>query len=350
MTPKDAIETFAKYFEELDSSYDILSDKNEGKISKLPSYVFSKREIYIFKLGSSDFYVIKVIANNSLDEDKGFTGQVNSNSELLKITAPFMFDFNFTKIPDDYGFIMSNLSIKEMNNINALPVVDDTMLAIIKEDRFHTTFSIDKAKEQALNTWNNLEVGFDNNQSFIHNLKKIFDKASLIIKRKSFLERRVHRFIEAHKLYILPSFKNCYYEHEISCCGEKRVADYILERELGFSALMIELESPVHPVFKKNKDLTYQATHAISQITEWASFIDRESANTIGDMEFLAGNKDRLVIIGRGLENIEEMKRSKFSGTTVWTYDLLIKEAKEKWNKFIIDQCKAIGIEHPNLL
>ena len=350
MTPKDAISTFAKYFEELDTSYDILSNKEEGKISKLPSYAFGRRHIFIFKLGKTNFYLIKVVVDNSLEEDKGVTGQLTSNNEIRKVTYPLEFDFDLMKVPEDYGMVLQNINIKEVGNPNALPVVDDTMLAIVREDRFHSTFSIEKAKEQALNTWNNIEKGLDNNYSFIHNLKKIFDRASLIIKRKSFLERRVHRFIDAHKLYILPSFKHAYYEHEITYDGERRVADYILEREIGFPALLIELENPTQPVFKKNKDLTHQANHAISQITEWVSFIDRESENTVNEMEFLAGQKDRLVIIGRGLENIEEMKKTKFSGTMVWTYDLLIKEAKDRWNLVIKEQCNEIGIKNPNLL
>lgn len=350
MTPYEAIDVFSKYFQEIDNSFDALSNLDEGKIVDLPSYAFGKRFISIFKLSKSNYYLIKIIVDNSLDEDKGYTGVINSNEEIKKITYPLVFDFDLNNIPDDYGFVINNLNVKEVGNPNAVPVIDDSMLAVVREDRFHETFSIQKAKESAIDTWNNKDKGFDTNYSFVHNLKKIFDRAALIIKRKSFLERRVHRFIDAHKTYILPSFQKCYYEHELFWQKERRVADFIIERETGFPALLIELENPAQPVFKKNKELTHQAHHAVSQINEWVSYIDRDSINVANEMEFLSGHKDRLIIIGRGLENIQEMKNSKFSGTTVWTYDLLFEEGKKRWNKVITEQCKSIGIEEPNLL
>ena len=132
--------------------------------------------------------------------------------------------------------------------------------------------------------------------------------------------------------------------------GEKRVADFILERETGFPSLLIELENPSQPVFKKNNELTHQTNHAVAQINEWAQYIDQNSANLENGKGFLSGPKDRLVIIGRGLDNMEEMKNSRYSGTTVWTYDLLIEEAKSKWNQVLIEQCKEVGIDEPNLL
>ena len=168
--------------------------------------------------------------------------------------------------------------------------------------------------------------------------------------RPAFDERRIHRFINSHKTYLLPSFQECYYEHELVLKEEKRVADFILRIGTGFPALLIELENPSHPVFKKNNDLTYQTNHAISQINEWISFIDRDQRNVSGDFEFLAGPKSRLVIIGRGLEKIHLMKESVYSRVAVWTYDLLILEAVNRWNQVISEQCKYIGITSPNLL
>ncbi len=67
-------------------------------------------------------------------------------------------------------------------------------------------------------------------------------------------------------------------------------------------------------------------------------------------MSFLTGPKERLVIIGRGLDWADAMRDSKFGINKVWTYDMLVLEAKKRWNKLIIDQCKLIGIEKPNIL
>jgi hypothetical protein len=350
LKPVDAINTFGQYFKTLDDAFDSLSNLEEGKIVKLPSYVFGKRHIAIFRLGYTKFYLIKVVVDLSLDSDKGFTGQLNSNEEIKKATYPLEFDFNLNQVPEEYGMVIDRINIKEVGNPNALPVIDDQMLSIVREDRFFDWFSVEKAKERALDIWNKSDTGIDNNYTFVHNLKNIFDKLSAIVKRKSFLERRVHRFINSHATYILPSFLNCYYEFPIVYGEEKRVADFIIERETGFPALLIELESPSQPVFKKNNELTHQSHHAVSQINEWKMFIDQDSRNTQNEMKFLSGPKDKVIIIGRGIENLEAMKNSKFSGTAVWTYDLLISEAKKRWNLVIKEQSKAIGIEEPNLL
>ena len=350
MIPYEAINMFARYFHELDNSFDILSNHEEGRITDLPAYAFGYRHIAIYRLSNTNFYLIKVDVDNTLDGDKGYTGQLNSNEEVRKVTFPFVFNFDLTKIPDDYGVVIENINVKQISNPNAVPVINDSMLAIVREDRFYDTFSIEKAKDKAINTWNNNKKGFDNNYTFIHNLKKIFDRATLIIKKDSFVERRIHRFINTHATYLLPSFKEKYFEHAILFKEEKRVADFVLKRETGFPALLIELESPNQPVFKNNHELTYQAHHAVSQISEWVSFIDLDSRNTVNEMDFMAGPKERLVIIGRGLDNIKEMKNSKFSGTTVWTYEMMLEEAKARWNRLITEQSISIGISEPNLL
>jgi len=54
--------------------------------------------------------------------------------------------------------------------------------------------------------------------------------------------------------------------------------------------------------------------------------------------------------MGRGLEFLKEMINSKYTDTIMWTYDLLLKEAKDRWNRIIIEQCKLLGISNPNLL
>jgi hypothetical protein len=350
--PKDYVETVGKYLDELDSSFDKLSHKYEGKISGLPSYAFNKRHITILKFNNLDYFFIKVISDKSLDTDKAFTGLVSTNEELYKNSYPleFDFDFDFKNPPKDYGINVVNVNVREVENINSLPVVDYCVLCVVSSDRFFDWFSLDKAKERALNEWNNEGSSFDKNYSFVNNLTKIFDKFELILNRDSFVERRLHRYINTHSLYFLPSFNKCFYEHELYLNGEKRVADFILERESGFPPLLIELESSFHKVFKKNEELTYHANHAGEQIKEWVKYIESNSDNCKSGMDFLTGPKDRLVVVGRGLECEEAMRDSKFGNNKVWTYDMLIQEAKKKWNKLIIDQCKIVGIKKPNLL
>jgi len=347
---KTYVETIWKYLSVLDNTFDKLSHKFEGEISHLPSYVFSRRQIIILKFNNLNYFFVKIIANNKLDTDKAFTGIVSSNEELNKYSNPFIFDFDFNKPIDDYKIRFDNVSFIENNNINAIPILDICVIGIVKGNNFFEWFSEEAAKKKAIDEWNNIGNKLDRNNSFIYNLKGIFDKFELILNKESFLERRLHRFLNAHSLYLLPSYVNCFFEHELFYNGEKRKADFILERETGFPALLIELESSFHKVFKSNNELTVYSNHAEEQISEWVRFIDSNSANVDGKMQFLVGPKNRLIIIGRGLNNIDAMKNTKFSSSAVWTYDMMIKEAKDRWNKVITDQCNLIGIKNPNLL
>ena len=347
---KDYVEAIGKYLDELDSSFDKLSHRYEGRIADLPNYAFNKRHITILKFNNLGYFFVKVISDKSLDSDKAFTGLVSTPEELYKNSYPFQFDFDFKNPPNDYGINVANANVREVGNINSLPVVDYCVLCVVRGDRFFDWFSLDKAKERALNEWNNTANSFDSNYSFVNNLKKIFDKFGLILNRDSFVERRLHRYINTHSLYLLPSCLKCYYEHDLFLNGERRVADFILERESGFPPLLIELESSFHKVFKSNEELTFHANHAGEQIKEWVKYIESNSDNCKGEMDFLTGPKDRLVVIGRGLDCAEAVRESKFGNNRVWTYDFLIQEAQKRWNRVIIDQCKVVGIEKPNLI
>ena len=132
--------------------------------------------------------------------------------------------------------------------------------------------------------------------------------------------------------------------------SERRKADFILQREDGFPPMLIELENPKSKMIKNDGEWTCAANHAKNQIAEWAKFIDQNLENSKGEMDFLIGpNKERLVIMGRGLKFLEKMKDSKYSDTIMWTYDLMIREAKENWNQIIRNQCKLLNIDPPEL-
>jgi hypothetical protein len=114
--------------------------------------------------------------------------------------------------------------------------------------------------------------------------------------------------------------------------------------------MLIELENPKSKMFKNNGEWSFGANHAKYQIAEWVKFIDQNPENANGKMDFLTGpNKERLVIMGRGLNFLDKMKDSKYSDTIMWTYDLMINEAKENWEKIIINQCKLLNLDPPEL-
>lgn len=109
--------------------------------------------------------------------------------------------------------------------------------------------------------------------------------------------------------------------------------------------MLIELESPVSQIFRRNGDLTAQANHAKGQIAEWVSFIDQDArTNASEEFSFLAGPKQRLVVMGRGLEERDKLEKTRFSDTIFWTYELLLAHARERWNDQIETQHNLVGL------
>ena len=142
---------------------------------------------------------------------------------------------------------------------------------------------------------------------------------------------------------MLPAHKQCYYEHRLQLGAKERIADFILEREFALPAILIELENPASPAFRQDGQLTQFANHAREQIREWVQIIDDGPGNRTGEMAFLAGPKIRLVVLGESLRFIDKMKESARSDTTIWTYDMLLQEAKERVHQELASLHKQMG-------
>jgi hypothetical protein len=219
------------------------------------------------------------------------------------------------------------------------------LFAFVGIDQIEGAFSPHAAKEQALDLWNQTVFGQPSGQaSFVECLRSIFDRFFNLVKRKSFVERRIHRYLRDHARFLLPDHRRCLFEHDLVLQGQKRPADFILERDAGLPALLIELETPSARLFTTQGEPTKQTNHARAQIAEWVRFIDENPQNTDGDMAFLRGPKDRLVVISTGLEWVTKMLESRYTDTILWTYDLLLREAKVRWNVLIAAQRSALGL------
>lgn len=346
-------ELILSYFSELDTSVEVLSQKAEGHIPGVPSWVLCNRKIVIGEIKEADFIVIKVIPDKGLESDVIEELVIRNDRELQDLTFPWKSDFKIDHPPKPpFGFMLGDMQIiKQENKISASPSVEfNGIIGIFSNDNISATFSIEQAKKDAINFWNAALNNFPKNTSFLDNLRKIFDRFESIIKRKAFLERRIHRYIKEYAKFLLPDFKKVFFDHELILHGEKRFADIIIQGNTGLPALLVELENPAVKIFKKSSELTAEANHARNQISEWIRFIEQNPENTDGEMDFLNGPKQRLVIMGRGLEFLKEMVNSKYTDTIMWTYDLFLKEAKDRWNRIIIEQCKLLGISNPNLL
>jgi uncharacterized protein YaaR (DUF327 family) len=330
---KDAIKKYLKY---IDESITELSKKKERELIGLPSWILADREIAIAKIIDTEFYVFKIVENNELDDNKFIYTEISEN-EISEFT-----NIGFPKLPNgDYLCIMIgeciHVSKKESRYITK------GLHGVIKIDELENTFGIDSASKQAIQIWNNIVYNFPVETDFEFKLKEVIKKCELLIKRKSFFERRIHRYINEYSKFILPDHKECYFEHKIHSENSYRKADFVLERESGLPSLLIELENPCHKIFTKKGDFTKEVNHAKVQISEWIKLIDKHSINTKNKMSFLQGNKQRMVIIGRGLERIKEMRDTNFDDTTIWSYNLLILEAKNKWNNYYREIQDLIG-------
>jgi hypothetical protein len=338
------------YFKELDQAIDKLSHKKEGSVARLPGWVLVPREIKVCLTTDGQGVAIKVTPNASLESDEIYWLEVSCLEELNNHLAPYAYGGRHLSDLKQGGFAqIHGFLITQGDHPLAMPAFEERgMLAFGKSEEAADFFTTERAKFDAIELWNQTEIlGGDN---FVYQARQVFDRFRGIVKRKSFLERRIHRYLYEHARILLPSHKRCFFGHLVWLGQEKREIDFILEREAGLPPILIELESPVHRVCRKDGELTRETNHAKSQIAEWVSFIDKNPAtNASGDFSFLSGPKQRLVIIGKGLEHRDKLIESKYTDTTIWTYDLLLEEARSRWNNEIANQYEIVGLpkKHP---
>lgn len=338
-----------EYFRVLDSALENLSKKQEQKITGLPSWALSYRDIYIGMCDKDNLFIIKAIPNENLTQDNLIISYPQNDLELAELCAPWEVSFSLSSCPKDCSLILGDAILQNAENRFASPLnYTKGLYAIITRNRFGETFNTEIAKRDAFDMWN---IAFNNLPkavSFVKEAQEVFTRFKCLIRRKSFLERRIHRYINSYRSLILPQHKKCFYDYKIFLAGEYRKADFILEREKGMPALLIELENPSFKLFKQNGELTAQANHAKNQIAEWIKFIEQNpEQNAKGEMDFLNGPKQRLVIMGKGMEHLKKMVNSRYSDTIMWTYDLFIQEAISRLNSIVNEQCKILGIEYP---
>ena len=334
------------YFSCLDESLNVLSLHSEGELVGLPSWVHCTRRIIIACTEDGEGVAIKVVPDNSLEMDEVTIVEIRSKEDLNRILAPMSYGgAPLNRLQENSFMLIGDMTVTTANPLD-IPAMDSRLLfGFGRKKGFETSFSIEKAKEEAIGLWNARLSKSEGSKSYVREVKNILYKFQAIIRRKAFLERRIHRFINEYAHILLPPHKRCIFEHIFYRNRDFRKADFVLEREQGFPPILIELESPVHKIFTKNLDLTAQANHEKSQISEWIAFIDSDTArNAKGDFYFLTGLKERLVIIGRGLEYRDRLLETKYDGVVFWTYDILFEEVRGRLNDNYASQCAMVGL------
>jgi hypothetical protein len=349
MTPQEVTTLLTNYFQEIDNSLEKLSKKEEEHLTGLPSWVLCTRHIEVAYVPRNNLYLVQAEPDQDLDHDLISFTEVLTNAQLADYNESFG-SMEFTGYFKNHSIQYSDTSVMASGDLNALPVFPfPRFMAHTSADIMEETYSLLKAKESAVEFWN-MALIEGPGESLVASLQQIFTRFRDMVKRKGFLERRIHRYLRHHAKILLPEHRCCFSEHELCLDGQRVVADLILDRGLGSPALLIELENPIHPLFTKSGDYTSHANHARRQISDWVRFIDENSDNTSGDMKFLAGPKQRLVVIGRGMDYVEQMRASIYDDATMWTYEMLIDAAKARWNNYITEQYRIVGIHNPNLL
>jgi hypothetical protein len=348
----DITKSLEEYFVALDASIDKLAHLQEHKVLALPAWVLATRRITVAQLkGKPDFYMVKTVPDADLSQDEITVIEVDSRAEIEAFGYPYWTNPDAYYAPKNVSLSVS-YNVMKAGDVNAVPQRDTSgVFSWVSTDQIAGLFSAAIGMQDAFNLWNGTQSGIPGSESFVQNAQEIFTRFRQVVKRKGWLERRIHRYLYEYRGVLLPfDFVECHTEGTVRLGAEVRHPDLILKRPSGQRALLIELENTTSRLFRNNKEYTAEANHAKAQISEWVRFIDANPENAQGAMSFLSGPKDRLVIIGRGLENRGEMEASRHDDTLMWTYDYLIEVAKDKINRQILQQYSLLGISNPNLI
>ncbi|MHA1360764.1 MAG: Shedu anti-phage system protein SduA domain-containing protein [Candidatus Helarchaeota archaeon] len=323
-----------------------MSHKQEGAISSLPTWCLTAREITCGITADRTGMALRVTPIKRVGPDTFQLFELTSTAELRELLKPWNISFRIEDLGSQSFVQIGDPRVEVVGEPLTPPMMAGRgMIGWGRMEKALPMYTEDSAKRDAVSLWNSALTGEGRSGSFIHQARSVFDKLQAIIRRRAFLERRIHRFINEHRYLVLPPFKQCFFEHFLFLGEEKRKADFILEREAGLPALLIELESPVHKVFRANGDWTTEVNHAKGQIAEWLRFIQQApDRNASEDLAFLLGPTQRMIIIGRGVEERQKLLDSRFTDTIVWTYDLLIEEARARWNSTVEEQHRLLGL------
>ena len=317
-----------EYFRALDAAADAVSHRKEHLTAHLPSWVLTRRYITVAYISGFDGFTIRAVPDDALTEDVVDTLVVSNEAEFRAATEPIPLSLQ----RGFRGTVWFGDPRVESKGEPLLPpkFAPRAVVAFISDDAtLEEALSKEGAARSIADSWAQLEFGFETGPSAYLQMDLIFKRFSALISRRSWKERRIHRYINQHRV-LLPPHKRCFYEHPIIANGKTRIADFILEREAAFPALLIELESPLNALFRADGELTREANHAREQIREWVEMIDDEPANRSGEMAFLRGPKQRLIVQGERLLFADKMRASANADTIAWTYDMLLQEARDR--------------------
>ena len=144
-------------------------------------------------------------------------------------------------------------------------------------------------------------------------------------------EEPAHQFLKQHPEILCPANTASWSKLRLGM----RVTDFVF-REPGNDYLLVEIESPLRELFRKDGQQRGELTHAFNQITDWRIFIEdnlREVQEELG-LVGMSANPRSLIVIGRSTTLSEDDRRklttlqNQIPRLRILTYDDLIQSSK----------------------
>jgi hypothetical protein len=143
-------------------------------------------------------------------------------------------------------------------------------------------------------------------------------------------EEPAHQFLKQHPEIISPTHTAAWSKLPLG----NRVTDFVF-REPSYEYVLVEIESPLRELFRKDGQQREELTHAFNQIIDWRVFIEDnpQKVEEIG-LVHMSPNPRSLIVIGRSSGLTEENRRKlatlqgQIPKLRILTYDELIQTSK----------------------
>jgi hypothetical protein len=171
-------------------------------------------------------------------------------------------------------------------------------------------------------------VAIDPNVSARRAFKAILDE---LVQLLSGPEEPAHQFLKQHPEILSPTHTAAWSKLPLG----NRVTDFVF-REPSNDYVLVEIESPLRELFRKDGQQRQELTHAFNQVIDWRIFIENNLQKVQEEIGLLgiSSNPRSLIVIGRSADLTEEDRRklSTLQGQIprlrILTYDDLIQSSK----------------------
>jgi hypothetical protein len=144
-------------------------------------------------------------------------------------------------------------------------------------------------------------------------------------------EEPVHQFLRQHPELICPSHERMWSKLRFG----DRISDFVF-REAQSDYILVELEAPIRPLFRRDGQQREELTHAMNQIADWVEYIEDNRTKVEQEMELngISTSPRTLIVIGRSDSLSDDDRRklitlqNQHSKLRILTYDDVLAAAR----------------------